>query len=63
VLLVEHDQVVQALAAQGPDHPFGDRVGLWRVNGAGDGVDTDAAGTLAEVATVDRIAIAKQVAM
>jgi len=43
VLLVEDDQVIQALAAMGPDHPFRDCIRLWRVN-RGDGVDADAPG-------------------
>jgi hypothetical protein len=32
VLLVEDDDVVEALAAQGADRSFGDCVGLWRVD-------------------------------
>src|SRR5665647_130231 len=36
--LVQHDQVVQALAPQRPDHPHGDRVGVRGVYRGEDGV-------------------------
>ena len=62
VLFVEHDQVVEALAAEGPDHALGDSIRLWRVQRGRDGVDADAPGTLAEVAPVDRVAIPEQMA-
>src|ERR1043166_5972852 len=41
VLLVKHDEVIQALAAERPDHAFCDCVRLWRVNRCGDAVDAD----------------------
>jgi hypothetical protein len=50
--------VVQTLAAEGPDHSFGDGVRLGRTNGRGDGVDPDPFGTPAEIAAIDRIPIA-----
>ena len=57
VLLVEDDQVVEALAAERPDHPFRDSIRFRRPNRGADGVDADASGALAEVAAIDRIAI------
>ena len=60
VPLVEHDQVVQALSTERPDHPLNDRVRTRRSNGCGDGIDTDASGTPVEVAAIDRIPIVQQ---
>jgi hypothetical protein len=62
VLLVKHDEVVQALAAKRPDHAFCDGVRRWRVNRCDDAVDADPVCPLAKVAAVDCVAIAKQMA-
>lgn len=62
VLLVELDHVVQALSPECADDAFGDRVRTRRPNRRGDGVDPDALGSLAEIAPVDGIPIARQVA-
>ena len=62
VLFVEHDDVVQALSAERPDHPFGYRVRLWRSDRRGDSVDADALGSRPEVAAVDGIAIPQEMA-
>ncbi len=53
VLLVEHDEVVEAFSAKCPDHSFDDRVRARRSNGRSDGIDTNAPGSLAKVAAVD----------
>ena len=55
--LVEHDHVVEALAAERSDEAFGDRVRLGRVNRRGDSIDADTPGAPTEVVAVDRIAI------
>jgi len=57
-----NDQVVEALSTQRPDDAFHNRVRTRRSNGRGDGVDTDAAGALAEVMAVDCIAVPQQMA-
>src|SRR5437899_151536 len=62
MLLVQHDEVVETFSAQGPDHSLRDSVGLWRVDWRGDSVDAEALGALSEIAAVDRIAIAEQMA-
>ena len=58
VLLVQHDEVVQAVAAERPGHAFGDGVCLWRVHWAGDGVDADTLSACTEVTAIDRIPVA-----
>src|SRR3981081_3405114 len=62
MLFVQHDEVVETFSAQGPDHSLRDGVCLWRVDWRRDSVDTDAPGALPEIAAVDRIAIADQMA-
>ena len=62
MLLVQHDDVVQTFSAQCPDDPFGDGVGLWRVDGSGDRIDPDAPSALSELAAIDGIPIAEQMA-
>ena len=57
MLLVEHDQVVQAFSAERPDDSFNDNVCRWRVNRRHDAVDTDPTGSLTEVAAVHRVSI------
>jgi hypothetical protein len=53
MLLVQHDDVVETFSAQCPDDPIADGVGLWRVDGCCDRIDTDAPGALAKVAAID----------
>src|SRR5438270_9713112 len=60
VLLVQHDQVVEALATECPNDALGDRVRPRSPNGRGDAVDIHATGPLAEVATIHGISIAEQ---
>ena len=60
MLLVEHNQVVGALAAQRPDNSFDNGVCLWRVNRRRDAVDTDAPSTLAKVPPIRGVSIAQQ---
>ncbi len=62
MLLVKDDEMVETLSAQGPDHSLRDGVGLWCMDRAGDSVDADATGSPAEIATIDCIAIAEQMA-
>ena len=62
VPLVEHDQVIQALAAKCAHHAFDDRVRTRCSNGRGDAVDTDAPSALAKIAAVDHVPIAQQMA-
>ena len=42
MVLAEEDQVVETFSPECPDHAFGDRVRTGRMNGCGDGIDTDA---------------------
>ena len=58
--LVEHDQMVEALPTQCPDHSLRDSVRLGRVDWGGDSVDADALGPSTEVAAVEGIAIPQQ---
>src|SRR6266567_864407 len=62
VLLVQHNEVVETLSPQGANHSLGTSVRTRRTNRRGDGVDTDAPSALAEVATVDYVAITQQMA-
>ena len=62
VLLVEHDQVIEAFSTERPNDTFGDRIRTRRPNGCCDGIDADPPGSLAEVAAVDRISITQQMA-
>jgi len=62
VLLVEHDDVVEACSAERPDDPFGHGVGLWSADRRGDGGDTDALGSRPEVTAINSSAIAEQMA-
>src|SRR6266487_4510379 len=62
MLLVQDDDVVKALSAQGPDHSFRDGIRHWRVDRSGDSVDADALGALSEVAAIDGIPIVEQMA-
>jgi hypothetical protein len=59
MLLVHHDEVVETLSAQGPDHSLGDGVGLWRVDRASDSVDADPLGALSEIAAIDSISVSQ----
>ena len=52
VLLVQHDDVVEALSAKRPDYSLHDSIRTRRSNGCGDGIDTDPSGPVAEVVTV-----------
>ena len=62
VLLVQHDDVVEAFSTEGPDHSLHDCVRPRCPNGGSDAVDTDPEGTPAEVTTVDGISIVEQMA-
>ena len=62
MLLVQDDEVIEALSAECSDHSFDDDVRLWRVHRRGDGIDTDPSGPLAEVAAIAGIAIVEQMA-
>ena len=58
--LVEHDQVVEALTADRPDHPFSERVRLRCMNWGEHGLDPDRPGSPQEVAAIVPIAIADE---
>ena len=60
VLLIEDDQVVEALSAKCPDDSFNDRVRTRAHYGRGDGVDADALGPCTDVAAIHGIAITQQ---
>jgi hypothetical protein len=62
VRLVDDDQVVDALPAQGPDQPFGDGVRARRPDRREQGLDAETARPRHDVAAVDRVAVAHQVA-
>jgi hypothetical protein len=62
VVLVEHDYVVETLSAERANNAFCDGVGLRRVDWRGNRIDADAAGALSEIAAVDGIVIAEQMA-
>jgi hypothetical protein len=57
MLLIQDNQVVEALAAERPDDSFADGVRLWRVDRRRDPIDTDAPGAQAEVTAIDGIPI------
>ena len=60
MLLVEDDEMVETLSAQGPDRSLRDGVGLWRVDRRGDGVDADTSSARPKSAAVDGVAIAEE---
>ena len=60
MLLIEDDQVVEALSAKCADDSFNDRVRPRARYGRGDGVDADALGPCTEVAAIHGIAITQQ---
>jgi len=62
VVLVEDDQVVQTFSAECSNDALRNRVRARRSNGRGDGIYTEPSGALAEVAAIDRIAVAQQMA-
>src|SRR6266581_5242618 len=62
MLLVEDDEMVETLSAQGPDHSLRDGVGLWRVNGRGDRVDADTPSALPKIPAIDGVPIAEEMA-
>src|SRR5439155_24874445 len=62
MLLVEDDEMVETLSAQGPDHSLRDSVGLWRVDRRGDCVDADTPSAVPKIAAIDDVAIAEQMA-
>jgi hypothetical protein len=61
VALVDHNQVIHALDANRPHHPFGDRVGVWGPTRSLDSDDAHGSGPRVEVPAVDRVAIVDQV--
>ncbi len=60
VLLVQNDDVIEALSPQGAEHSLRNSVRFWGVDRGGDGVDADASCALTKVAAVDGIAITQQ---
>src|SRR6266540_6506878 len=62
MLLVQDDDVVEALSAQRPDNSLRDGVGLWRVDRRGECVDADTPSALPKIAAVDGVPIAEQTA-
>ena len=62
MLFMQDDQMIQALSAECSDDAFRDCVRPRRPDGRGDGIDADPSGSLAEVTSVDRIAITQQMA-
>ncbi len=60
--LVEHDEMVETLSAQGPDRSLRDGIGLWRVDRRGDCIDADTPSAVPKIAAIDGVAIAEQMA-
>ena len=59
VLLVEDDQVVEAVVAQGPDDPLANRVGAGRPHWTEEGLDAQALGPPNEILTLDGVPVAQ----
>jgi hypothetical protein len=62
MLLVQHDDVVKTFSTQGPSTRSHDGVGLWRVDRRRDRIDPDTEDALSELAAIDCIPIAEQMA-
>ena len=61
VLVVDDDQVVQALAPEGADDPFRNRVRSWRADRCQERLDAEALCSSAELPAVAGVAVAKQI--
>jgi hypothetical protein len=61
VLLIQHNDVVQTFSPECPNDTFRNRVRMGRMNGCGDGIDTDPSGSLAEVAPLHHVSIPQQI--
>jgi hypothetical protein len=57
VVLVLDDDVVEAVAAEGADHPLAERVGLWRARRLGEESGAESADAAAKVGAVDRVTV------
>ncbi len=59
MLLVEDDQVVEALGPQSPDDPLGNRIGAGRLHWTEQSLDTQVLGPPDEIPTVDAVPVAQ----
>ena len=62
MVLVDDDEMVETLSAQGPDHSLRDGVGVWRMDRRGDCVDADTQSALPKIAAIDGVAIVEEMA-
>ena len=49
--------MVEAVAAEGADHPLAERVGLWRARRRGEESGAESADAALEVGAVDRVSV------
>src|SRR6266511_2165490 len=59
--LVQHDHVVEALAAERPDDSLRHRVSVWGMHGCHDRRDPDARSTLNEVLAITAVVVANEI--
>src|SRR5438876_9739870 len=62
MLLVDDDEMVKTLSAQGPDHSLRDGVGLWRVDRRGDCADANTQSAVPKIAAIDGVPIVDEMA-
>ena len=57
MLLVLHDDVVEAVPAQGTDHPLAERIGRWRARWCGEQPGAESSDAAMEVGAIDRVSV------
>ena len=57
MLLVLHDDVVEAVPAQGTDHPLAERIGRWRARWCGEESGAESSDAAMEVGAIDRVSV------
>ena len=57
VLLVLDDDVVEAVAAQGTDHPLAERIGRWCARWCGEKPGAESSDAAMEVGAIDRVSV------
>ena len=57
MLLVFDDDVVEAVPAQGTDHPLAERIGRWRARRCGEESGAESSDAAMEVGAIDRVSV------
>jgi hypothetical protein len=57
MLLVPDDDVVEAVPAQGTDHPLAERIGRWRAGWGGEESGAQSSDAVVKVGAIDRVSV------